>query len=228
MTRSPTSPVEGLAQQGRIIHKIEMKSGKFIVIYGVNNLGKTTQAKFLVEKLNTEGRKVKYLKYPIYDLPPSGPRLNKYLRGGNPEKLDARAAQILYAENRAQYEPTLLSDLNAGHDIVAEDYWGTGVAWGMGAGVDKQFLLDLNRKFRREDLAILLVGERFASGKEEGHLHETDEKFMSKVEKVHRELAKEFGWKIVDASGSIEEVNERIWNHLAPTLSDFGEGERVR
>src|SRR3990167_10147152 len=82
--------------------------GKFIVIYGINNLGKTTQAKLLVEKLNAAGRRAKYLKYPIYDLSPSGPRLNEYLRGGNPEKLDARTAQILYAKNREQYEPTLL------------------------------------------------------------------------------------------------------------------------
>ena len=42
--------------------------GKFIVIYGVNNLGKTTQANMLVQKLKASGLKAEYLKYPIYDL----------------------------------------------------------------------------------------------------------------------------------------------------------------
>ena len=192
--------------------------GKFIVIYGVNNLGKTTQAKLLVEKLNAAGRKAKYLKYPLYDLAPSGPRLNKYLRGGNPEKLTAKQAQELYAENRQQYEPSLLKDLESGLDVVAEDYWGTGVASGMGAGVDKQFLLEINKKFRREDLAILLVGKRFMTGKEDNHLHEADHEFTDKVDKIHRDLAAEFGWKIVDANGSIESVAEDIWSTVKSIL----------
>ncbi len=33
--------------------------GKLIVLYGTNNLGKTTQAKKLVERLNQEGKKKK-------------------------------------------------------------------------------------------------------------------------------------------------------------------------
>ena len=129
-----------------------MKSAKFIVLYGINNLGKSTQAKLLVEKLNFAGRTAKYLKYPVYDLEPSGKMLHDYLRGENPFKLTPREAQLVYAFNRGQYEPTLKANLEAGTDIVAEDYWGTGVAWGMGAGVNKKFLLELNSEFLREDL----------------------------------------------------------------------------
>lgn len=195
-----------------------MKKGKFIVIYGINNLGKSTQAKLLVEKLRSLGRKAEYLKYPVYDLEPSGPALNKYLREGNPQKLDAKQAQILFAENRFQYEPVLKAKLASGTDIVAEDYWGTGVAWGVGAGVDKIFLLQINSKFLREDLALLFVGQRFESGFEENHLHETDEAFTNTVEKVHRELGQQFGWKAVDSSGSIEEVIKRVWGEVYKIL----------
>ncbi|OGE79287.1 MAG: hypothetical protein A2751_04830 [Candidatus Doudnabacteria bacterium RIFCSPHIGHO2_01_FULL_46_14] len=188
-----------------------MANGKLIVLYGVNNLGKTTQARLLVEKLNLIGRKAKYLKYPVYDLGHSGKRLNAYLRHGNPEKLSAEDAQKIYAENRAQYETTLKADLESGIDIVAEDYWGTGVAWGMGAGVDKDFLLVLNKQFMFEDLAILLVGERFRSATEKNHLHETDEEFMHKVDATHRTLAKQFGWETVNANQDKEKVAEDIW-----------------
>jgi thymidylate kinase len=42
--------------------------GKFIVLYGINNLGKTTQAKLLVEKFQKEGLKAEYMKYAVYSL----------------------------------------------------------------------------------------------------------------------------------------------------------------
>src|SRR3989338_4448176 len=189
-------------------------TGKLIVLYGINNLGKSTQARILVERLNSAGRKAKYLKYPIYDLEPTGPALNSYLRGGNPDKLTAKDAQILYAKNREQYEPPLKMDLESGRDVVAEDYWGTGVAWGIGCGVDKDFLLSINRKFNFEDLAILLTGKRFESSIEKDHLHETNAEFINKVDEIHRELAQEFGWKIVNANQDKETVADDIWNYV--------------
>jgi dTMP kinase len=122
-----------------------MTKGKFIVLYGINNLGKTTQAKLLVEKLNSAGLKAEYLKYPIYGLEPSGVLLNNYLREGNKYNLAPREAQIIYALNRTQYEKELLNKLENGITIIAEDYAGTGLAWGMAAGVDENFLKDINR-----------------------------------------------------------------------------------
>lgn len=195
-----------------------MQKGKLIIMYGINNLGKTTQAKFLVEKLKSQGHEAEYLKYPVYGLEPSGPILNAYLRLGNPLKLSPREAQIVYALNRAQYESELKAKLEKGIDIVAEDYWGTGVAWGVGAEVDREFLLKLNGKFLKEDLALLFVGKRFQSGIEGEHLYENDSELTERVEQAHNELGKEFGWKVVDAHGSIEEVSEKVWSVVAETF----------
>ncbi len=195
-----------------------MERGRFIVIYGINNLGKTTQAKLLVERLKSLGRKAEYLKYPVYDLGPSGPDLDEYLRHANPKRLDAEQAQTLFAENRTQFEPTLKSKLANGIDIVAEDYWGTGLAWGIGAGADKGFLLKINRNFLREDLALLLVGKRFDSGKETNHLHEKDDELTKRVGAAHNELAKEFNWKIIEANQSIEKVGDDVWKEVKQIL----------
>ncbi|MDP3993477.1 MAG: hypothetical protein U1C57_01710 [Candidatus Doudnabacteria bacterium] len=188
-----------------------MERGKFIVFYGVNNLGKTTQAKLLTEKLQTKGCTTKNIKYPIYDLSPSGPMINSYMREENPLQLSAREAQIMYALNRYQYEPQLKSLLEKGISIVAEDYWGTGVAWGIGAGVDEGFLLKLNGDFHPPDLAILFMGKRFGSGIEKFHLHEKNEKLSEGVAKVHDELGERFGWERVNANQPIEKVAEDIW-----------------
>src|ERR1051325_8874899 len=105
--------------------------GKFITIYGVNNLGKTTQARLLAGEIAewvtqktgiTDGVKSVYRKYPIYELPPSGPMINRYLRSDrrdplnprsdnadrrNPFGLSPREAQIMYVLNRTQFDPHL-------------------------------------------------------------------------------------------------------------------------
>ncbi|NOQ67823.1 hypothetical protein GQ568_00085, partial [Patescibacteria group bacterium] len=135
--------------------------GKFIVLYGVNNLGKTTQAKMLVDYLNKKNIKAEYLKYPIYDLKPAGKLINEYLRAGNPNSFSPRELQLLHYTDRVAFEPILKNKLNDGINIIAEDYFGTAVAWGAGAGVDREILEYLYSFIYKEDLAILFDGERF-------------------------------------------------------------------
>ena len=201
-----------------ILKATTMATGKFIVFYGVNNLGKSTQAKRLIGKLEAEGRDAKYIKYPLYDLAPSGPIINNYLRGENPYKFSPREAQIIYALNRFQYEPQLKADLDQGLNIVAEDYWGTGVAWGVGAGADKDFLLRINQHLHREDIAFLFTGQRFTSGIETGHLHENDERLTSRVAKAHEELADEFGWIRINANQDVSAISGEIWEKVKKIL----------
>ncbi len=195
-----------------------MAKAKFIVLYGINNLGKTTQAKLLVEKLLDQGRRANYLKYPVYELEPSGKMLNQYLREGNPKDLTPREAQLVYAFNRAQYEPVLRHVLASGVSIVAEDYWGTGVAWGAGRGIDEEFLLELNGKFLREDVAFLFDGERFRSGLEGNHLHETDEELTARVRQAHLKLGQKFGWKPINANQTVDDIAKQIWTQVEKML----------
>jgi len=186
--------------------------GKLIVFYGINNLGKTTQATKLIERLKEQGHEAEYLKYGIYDLEPSGPILNDYLREGNPFNLSAREFQIFQALNRTQYEETLKEKLENGIMVIAEDYVGTGIAWGMGADIDKGFLEKINSHLLREDLAILFDGDRFMEGVEDGHKHETDDEFTNKVRNIHNDLGKEYGWTKINANDGIDSIHEKIWD----------------
>ncbi len=192
--------------------------GKFIVLYGINNLGKTTQAKRLVAQLNFCGLKAEYLKYPIYDLIPSGVILNGYLRQGNQHNLTPKEAQIIYAFNRTQYEKTLLDKLANGINIIAEDYTGTGIAWGLGTGVDEQFLKYINSHLLKEDMAFLFDGERFRQAAENNHRHETDDELTEKVRLAHLKLGWENNWIKINANLKIEQIHQYIWNHLLKIL----------
>jgi len=194
------------------------KKGKLIVFYGTNNLGKSTQAKILIEKLSKENIKSEYLKYPLYDLEPSGPTLNDYLRNNNPYELTAREAQLIYCLNRTQYQKNIEEKLEQGINIIAEDYTGTGIAWGVGAGIDQGFLEKINSHLIKEDVAILFDGERFKDAIEEGHKHEKDEEFSKKVRQTHLELGNKYNWYKIDANLTIEEISNIIYEKVIKSL----------
>ncbi|MHB8651985.1 MAG: dTMP kinase [Minisyncoccota bacterium] len=194
------------------------KKGQLVVLYGINGTGKSTQAKLLVQRLVQGGGEAEYIKYPDYKLEPTGPMLNEYLRKGNPESFSAREFQILQALNRTHREPLIQALLMRGVHVVAEDYVGTSIAWGMGATTSKDFLIRLNSHLYHEDVAVFLDGESFDGAEEKNHKHENDRMLIEKVRGIHRDLASELGWTIIPANHSIEEVHNDIWRIIEQKL----------
>ncbi len=229
--------------------------GKFIALYGINNIGKSTQTSLLVQRLVSAGVRVEYIKYPIYDLDPTGKMLNEILRGKQkrnvqsvidffegtsirrpnakrrpaiafrkqsiaPKEIRQRVTeeelQMWYSLNRYQYDPQIRKKLDSGISIVAEDYTGTGLAWGGAKGADLDWLLAVNKFLQKPDLEILIDGERFLAGKEKVHLHESSDRLIAKARKSFQKLAKKNGWQIVNANQKIEEVSIDLWQMTEP------------
>lgn len=188
-----------------------MERGVFIVLIGINSIGKTTQAKMLVDRIAAKGRKVVYQKYAVYNFSPTGPMLNDYLRSGNPYGLSPETFQTLQAMNRLQFESILLENLASGCSVIAEDYIPTSIAWGVAAGVNKKYLVELNSGLRKPNMTVLLDGEQFTAGIEKGHKHESDNALTQRVREIHVELARENGWRIVNANQEKGKVNDGIW-----------------
>lgn len=196
------------------------QSGKFIVLYGVNNLGKTTQAKLLVENLIIKmGQEAEYLKYAIYNLDPSGSLINNYLRQGNPYQFSSREFQLLQVLNRTQYEPKLKEKLVKGTWIIAEDYIGTGIAWGMAEGIDKNLLYKLNTHLLQEDLGILFQGEPFTETLDKSNAHETSVNMLTKVNQAFEEISRDFGWHIIKANQPIATIQEEIMDIIKSKIT---------
>lgn len=187
-----------------------MQEGLFIVIYGVNNLGKSTQAKLLVEGFNAAGLNAEYLKYPVYYLTPTGPELNEILRNGKKQAISEEELQKIYTQNRLDFQPQLIKKISEGKVMVAEDYIGTGLAWGVSKGADLEKLILANKGLLKPDVEILLDGERFLEAKEHNHLHESNDALVDVCRDKHLELAARFGWAIIEANQSIEKVHEDI------------------
>ncbi|MFC1625172.1 dTMP kinase [Patescibacteria group bacterium] len=190
--------------------------GKFIVLYGANNLGKTTQAELLINRLKSYGISSAYLKYPIYDLEPTDPRLNGILRN-HTENISALGLQKIFAQNRRDYEPTLKDRLNGGEWLISEDYKGTGIAWGLTYGVGLNTLEEINKDLFPEDYTFCFHGKRFVSSIEQGHLHEEGGRW-EKSRKIHQTLAKRYGWKIIKSDMNQRTIHKEIWHILTRQL----------
>lgn len=189
------------------------KQGKFIAIYGINGIGKTTQVELLVEYLKGQGKNASRLKYPVYDLEPEGPFIYKYLRDPQFRKeneLSTHKLQKKYAENRMRYEPTLRERLKNGEWIVAEDYTGTGISWGLTWGGELDYVEDINEDLLRPDLEILMHGSRFISAIEKDHRNEMDSERITICKNFHFLLADRYGWKKINAKQKVEEVQADI------------------
>ncbi len=184
-----------------------------ITLYGINGIGKTTQVELLVKFLLSQGKQASRLKYPVYDLEPEGPFIYTYLRDTDFRKeleLSVEALQQKYADNRRKYEPELRRRLAEGEWIVAEDYVGTGIAWGLTWGADLEHLERINENLLQPDLSILMHGERFDTAIEAGHRNETADERIRICKNFHLLLAERYHWKQVAANQSVEKVSEHI------------------
>lgn len=174
--------------------------GKFIVVYASNNLGKSKQLDLLEQTWKGLGRDYVRIKYPRYHTP-IGQIINTELRGAPEVRLNLSDLdlQTLYAQDRREYEPVLLELLKQG-DVFAEDYIGTGLAWGLTKGVPRSYLYKINSDLLVPDISILLDGERFSSGIEKGHRFEDGkEGEWERNREIHMELAAEFDWEVVES-----------------------------
>lgn len=192
--------------------------GKFITIYGINNIGKSTQAIKLIDRLTQANIDAVLLKYPIYDLEPTGPIINQILRNSEKQQISETELQTLFTQNRKDFEPQLKKMLEDGTVVIAEDYTGTGIAWGTAKGLDLDWSENLNKDLLREDLAILLTGQRDLRAQEKRHIHEQNEPLVKKVAENLLTLAQKYGWKIIQIQPKMEDTSDLIWETVKKFL----------
>lgn len=187
-----------------------MAKGKFITLYGINNIGKSTQAQILTERLIGAGYNAEFLKYPNYSVEPSGKFLDSVLRGSGEQKISEDELQMWFVLNRYQFQPEIEKKLSEGKILVVEDYIGTGIAWGVAKGLDRKWLEAINENLIKENLAIMLYGKRHVSAKEPSHIHEQNDTLIEKCRLVHEDLAKRYGWKKVEVQEKFTDTADMI------------------
>jgi thymidylate kinase len=133
--------------------------GLFVVLYGANNLRKTTQVNLLSSYLEQvlEGECL-VIKYPRYETR-FGQIINEVLRGDGASKwdIDDATLQWLFSEDRRAFQNDLVNLLENGVSVIAEDYVGTGIAWGLTKGLSMEYLLTCNQGLLEPDVSYCLM-----------------------------------------------------------------------
>jgi thymidylate kinase len=196
--------------------------GLFIVLYGPSGVGKSKQMVVLEDQMKKMGISNKKVEYPIYDLGEAGKRLKRIVW-----KLEAvpseEELQELFAQNRRDFEPTLKSWLESGVNVIAEDYKGTGMVWGVTRGIPIEKMEDMNKDFMEPDISILIDGPRRLDLRPgEGHIYNTDEEEWYKARKVYLQLADKYGWVRVGGDAPMYTVAGRIWTIVKLALAMRG------
>ncbi|MEI7621503.1 MAG: hypothetical protein WCJ51_03130, partial [Candidatus Moraniibacteriota bacterium] len=124
-----------------------------------------------------------------------------------------------YAENRIRYEAVLKKRLADGEWIVAEDYRGTGIAWGLTWGGQLDYLEDINEDLLKPDLEILMNGSRFLSAIEKDHRNEMDGERIMICKIFHELLAERYGWIEINANQKIKKVQADIIEKISVLIN---------
>ena len=184
--------------------------GAFIVFEGADGAGKSSLCKRVAEWLVSKGRDVVLTAEPTHE------GIGAFIRSGNAGGISQRTEALLFVADRNDHTEKIMRMVEEGKVVLSDRYFASTVAYQSarldGDASDRDWLIDINRQFiDRPDATILLdidpevglsrVGDR---GEEISKFERMD--FQKQVRENYLRLAKEFGFNIVDASRSRDEV----------------------
>ena len=198
----------------------------YIVIEGQDGTGKSTQVNLLADYFKNQGKEVVMMEEPDGDLPQAHDLHDMILSRGY--TLEPLTNVLLFTAARVELwkkiaEPVLK---RGGIVISARNYRSTLAYQGYGEGVSRSKIIRITKdllpeKYFKPDLGFIMVVSdevRLARQKNRGKATETFEakpnEFQQRVNAAYPKIAKEFNLNIIDASGTIEEINQQIVNYI--------------
>jgi dTMP kinase len=203
--------------------------GKFITLEGGEGVGKSTQVTALAEALRERGIDVLVTREPGGS--EGAERIRELLLAGPEERWGARAEVLLFGAARADHvEKTIAPALEAGRWVLSDRFIDSSLAYQGGAGelgieaVRAINAFAIGECFPDRTL-ILAVAEggaraRARDNEESDRIGGRPEGYHQKVDLAFRLIAAEEPGRvrIVDASGTPEEVTKRLLDELTDLL----------
>ena len=221
--------------------------GKLIVIEGTDGSGKSTQFRLLTQRLEQEGHAFRQLEFPQY-AEPSSALIKMYLGGefgSNPSDVNAYAASSFYAVDRYASYKKVWGDWYENGGLVLSARYTTSnavhqaskepeekqrdfMAWLYEFEYDKLGLpkpdlviyLDVPTDFTEK-----MMRSREAATNTTADIHEQDLTYLATCRRTGKAAAEFYGWTVIDCvrdgvMGSIEDIHEEIYRHVAACLED--------
>ena len=198
-----------------------MKKGKFITIDGIEGAGKSTQIAFICDYLQRKGLDVVKTREPGGT--ELGKKIRKLLLGRDTGDMHSDTELLLMFSDRNEHiHRKIKPALNAGKWVVSDRFTDASFAYqGGGRELDIGRISELESWVHGEfqpDLTIILNIEtdlgmqRIEARAEKDRIEQEDWDFFERVRKSFVDRAKKYPQriKLIDASCSIEEVQQKI------------------
>ena len=196
--------------------------GLLIAFEGLDQSGKQTQAELLRDRLRAKGRTVRLLSFPDYDTV-IGAEIGRALRGER--QYTADVMQLLYVANRYEYKQQIVDALAAGTIIVCDRYLASSVAYGEAQGLDRAWLIEIQRYLPQPDVTILLDIPPETSARRKSRDRDKYEQDLALLGRVRDSYLKQAagpstglrtgGWVRLDADRDRDAVAEEVFGALA-------------
>lgn len=206
-------------------------AGKYIVIEGNDGTGKSTQVGIVREQLKQRG--IDSIEFHEPEGTPIAGAIRTVIKNGELER-DGTTNLLLFSAARHDiWFNYALPAMQEGKWIVASrNYYSTIAYQGYGEGLDPEIISATTRiatddQYLRPDVAIILSLEDEERQKrigQRGELATPDTfeskggDFQQKVNQGYLAIAKTHSLPVIPASGSVEDVSERIWQHIEKLL----------
>ena len=197
-------------------------SGAFIVFEGADGAGKSSVCRKVAEELRSKGKDVVLTAEPTHE------GIGAFIRSGDAGTISQRTEALLFVADRNDHTERIMKYVGEGKIVLCDRYFASTVAYQSvkldGDSSDRDWLIGINREFTdKADVTILLdidpkvgMGRVGTRGEEISKFERMD--FQNQVRSNYLRLADEFGFKVVDASLSQEEVYEEVMRILGKVI----------
>jgi len=208
-------PAESVAM-GALAHQ-----GRFFVFEGIDGSGKSTVARRMAERLESEGRPT------VLTAEPTDSWVGEMVRRGNEEAASPFTETLLYIADRAEHTAQIDRWLADGRYVVCDRYVGSTLAY---QGVTLRphlgdravaWLREINAPFTiRPTITFLLLLDPEAAmerlGSRPGRAKFEHLDFLRKVDAEYRQLARgDRSYIVIDASLPLDEVAATVWGLMS-------------
>lgn len=140
---------------------------------------------------------------------PTGQEISKYLNYET--DIDDTKLHRLFSENRYELKDTILRNLHAGRDVIADRYSFSGVAYSVAKGLDLETCKSTEMKLPAPDIVFFLDIDPTVAANRSDYGKERYEKvgFQIKVREAFNSLISP-SWVILDAKKPQEELHKII------------------
>ena len=196
----------------------------FITFEGIDGSGKSTQAKLLIEKLNSNSIETCFVREP------GGTKISEEIRNilldNRAEEMSSRTEAMLMCASRAQLTKNIIiPELKSGKWVIADRYSDSTLAYqGGGRGIDLDWLVRLNDFATfgiQPDVTFYIdvdtdIGLQRRNNISDDRIEKAGLEFQNEIRNKYLEIINYFSNRcvLIDGKLSIKEISNLIWKEI--------------